>query len=346
MPPESKILLLIIGSANKRKGGDQHYDASASIVAYLPEVQKASLISGRARILGLIKRGAVDRLGNRITDFPQNRQLVAGPDLGGKAIGALYLPAARRFYGSFYVQLLPDGHDLLTNSRHHVLMLTPLYGLVMPLELIQDHDCHIDAHVAFRRTWTDNDRLTDVLIAYIQRFGITTVLDLTGLQNFRYLIRWSKARQICKKVLHCFGEQTWGSGLLTPLGNLTRELLLKATQNKIAGIEAGMYYDTPTDRIYFHSSETAPTGLRHELARQVTEFNGADEIVRMGRCIRAMLHWLGGEPNDESVPKVIRQLTESGHIPIDIKKHMLSITYERNNVEHKPKCEPTTDRVG
>jgi len=149
MPRESKTLLLIIGSDNKRKGGEQHYDPSLSIVSYLPEDQKASLVSGRARILRLIKRGGVDRSGNRIADLPRNRQLVAGHDLGGKATGARYLPAAQRFYGSFYAQLAPEGYDLLINSRHHVLILTPLYGLVTPSEPIQDHDCHIDDHITF-----------------------------------------------------------------------------------------------------------------------------------------------------------------------------------------------------
>jgi hypothetical protein len=121
---------------------------------------------------------------------------------------------------------------------------------------------------------------------------------------------------------------------LTPLGYLTKELLAKATESKLLNIQAGMYFETPTDKIYFHSSEHAPQGLPEELERQIAEFNSADEIVRMGRCVRGIPHLLIGDFYEEEIPSRTRKLAERGEIPPEIERCMQNITRWRNKIEH------------
>jgi len=93
-----------------------------------------------------------------------------------------------------------------------------------------------------------------------------------------------------------------------------------------------MYFETPTDTVYFHTSENTPRGLPDELEKQITEFNGADEVVRMGRCIRGILHLLSGELDDEEIQ---RHIKENEQIPNEVKDCMSRIIRWRNNIEHK-----------
>jgi len=332
--PNSKALILIICSNNKQKGGVKEYNQALSLTSFLPERYATALTEGRARILRLIKKGGITRDGVRIAELPRNEQLEKGVEFGGTSQEALYLPAAERYRGSFYAQLGSDGLDLLLNARHHVLILSGLYGLVTPSEPIQNYSCHVDDHPTIRRWWTENYRLTDIFLAYIKQFGITHVLDLTALKSYRHLIDWGKVRAEVKTVVHCFGKQSAGDGLLTPLGYLTKELLTKATESKVLNIHAGLNFETPTDSIYFHSSEHAPQGLPEELERQIAEFNSADEIVRMGRCVRGILHLLIGDFYEEEIPSRTRKLAERGEIPPEIERCMQNITRWRNKIEH------------
>ncbi len=332
--PDSRVLILIICSNNKQKGGIGEYYPELSITSCLPDEYATSLTEGRARILRLIMKGGLTRDGVPIAELPRNRQLVKGVEFGGASQEALYLPAGERYRGSFYAQLGPNGPNLLMKSRYHILILSGLYGLVLPSEPIQNYSCHVDDHPTIRKYWTDNYRLTDIFIAYIKRFDITHVFDFTALSSYRHLIHWSKVRSAVNAMFHCFGEQSVGDGLLTPLGYLTRELLSKAKEDKLLNIRAGMYFDAPTERIYFHSSEHSPVGLPHELERQITAFNSADEIVRMGRCVRGMLQLLTGDFRDEEMPRRARELADRGLISHEIKESMLRILRWRNKIEH------------
>ena len=235
--PSSGVLILIIGSNTKKRGGAKNYNRELSIVASLPPTAASLLVQGRRRILQLITQGGYSRNKVRLADMPSNTTLVNGPEFGGDAQDGLYMPATERFHGRFFDRLGPNSIELLTNTRHHVLIVTPLYGLVAPSEPIQDHQCHINDHPNFRRVWTQDDRLTDVLLAYMRRHGITHVLDLTAQNSYRLLIAWERVRAEAKKALHCFGTQTAGSDFLIPLGFLCREILSKWTEEKITSAQ-------------------------------------------------------------------------------------------------------------
>jgi len=59
--PNSKVLILIICSNNKKGGGAKEYDPALSIISCLSAGCATSLIEGRARILRLIKKGGIAR---------------------------------------------------------------------------------------------------------------------------------------------------------------------------------------------------------------------------------------------------------------------------------------------
>ncbi len=334
---KSRILILIIGSNTKQKGGVADYSRDQSILAHVPLTSANMLIQGRGRVLRWIYRGGVTRHGVRIADMPSNQTLVEGPEFGGTSAGGLYLPAAARFRGRLFAKLEPDAADLLISARHHVLILTGLYGFVTPAEPIQDHQCHIDDHPNFRRFWTEDDLLTNVLVAYMKQHGITHVVDMTAQNSYRFLVAWERVRAQAQVVVHCFGAQSVGDEFLIPLGALAKEMLSKATESKLQSIQPGMFFETPYERVYFQPSPRPPANAPHELERQRAELNVADELGRMRRCIIRTMDTLTVSSFDQSAKGVqgrIRRLAAQGHLPSHIEDRMIDITRARNSIEY------------
>lgn len=334
---KSKFLLLVIGSNHKQKGGDEEYRRDQSILAHVPDVSANLLIRGRARILRWIFQGGVTRHGMLIAEMPSNQALVDGPEFGGTSNGALYLPAAVRFRGRLFAKLEPDAVDLLTKTRHHVLILTGLYGLVTPNEVIQDHQCHVDDHPNFHEFWTHDDLLTDVLVAYIRQNGITHVIDMTAQNSYRFLIAWERVRAQAKIVVHCFGTQSVGDELLMPLGVLARELLSKASEGRLPRVEPGTFFDTPYERVYFYPSPRPPEDAPHEIERQRAQISVEDELGRMRRCFIRVMDTLSAGSTARPAHGVqgrIKQLADAGDIPAKVAEGMLDITRIRNSVEY------------
>jgi hypothetical protein len=335
--PDSHVLMLVIGSNTKRRGGVGNYAPDLAITASLPTKHASLLVEGRSRVLRLILRGGVTRHKVRIADLPANRTLVNGPEFGGSRTDGLYLPAAERFSGRLYSQLERQGASLLPGARCHVLILTGLYGLVTPSESTQDHQCHVDDHPTFRKLWTQDDRLTEILLAYMRHFGITHVLDLTAQNSYRFLIAWERIRKEAEVVLHFFGEQTAGDELLVPLGALVRDWLCNATEEKLLSLRPGTSVETPYERVYLQPLPKPPTYAPQESERQGVELNVADELGRMRRCIIRLADataeglW---EEDDVGVQGRITKLARQGRIPHVIADYMIHITRTRNKAEY------------
>ncbi|MGH2593776.1 MAG: hypothetical protein ACRDGG_09710 [Anaerolineae bacterium] len=270
-----------------------------------------------------------------MADLPYNRKLVDGPDFNGIAAGGLYMPAAQRFRGRFYAELGSNGLLLLTDSRHHVLILTPLYGLVMPSEPIQNHSCYVNDHADIHRYWTEEDRLTKVLIAYMDRYGITQVLDLTAEAAFRNLIAWESIRTKAK-VLHCFGEQNAGPAVLRAFAVVAKQFLEKAPNDALSDIKDGAAFDTPYERVLFRLVPRPPAGAPEEFELHRTLLTVADELGRMRRNIIRVLNQLHRSPTTrEGVINQIDKLKEMKRLPTDIAIFMKTIVSVRNRVEYE-----------
>ncbi len=336
MAEQRKVLFVTICSNNKKTGGSAGYDRSRSIAACLDASLGAELLDGRARVLEVIKKGGKTRDGKRIADLSRNRTLVKGPDLGGDSENGRYLPAEQRYRGSFYSQLGSDAHPLLSAGPASAVILSGLYGVLLPDEPIQDYSCHLNDHPSIRNVWSGSNLATEVLLRLVRNQGIEKIIDFTALHSYRYLLDWCRIRaSVPGGVLHLFGEQTRGESLLTPLGALARSLLVERTEQELLRLENGQFLKTETERIYCHSGDHPPQKLPQGLQDEVNLFDACDEVVRMARDVRRQLHALDPAFEDKGMPSRIDRLAAERGIPSEVAQAMKDIMKWRNEIEHQ-----------
>ena len=243
--------------------------------------------------LGLITGGESSRDGKPLRSFPFNESLVSGPDfqLQGSTKLGKYLRAAVRYGGRFYVALGTDRLSALTNAPHHVLIVSGLYGLLTPSELIQCYSCHVPDHPDIAKRWTDNDLLSRIILAYIEAYGITKVFDFMAADAYRNLISWEMIRHATKgNVLHCFSKQYAGGALLPSLGQLVKEFFA-ASESTLQGLKPGDPWRIPDDEIVFQPFPVPDKpDIAREIHRQRIRLSSADKIGRMRRNIVTILH--------------------------------------------------------
>ena len=272
--------------------------------------------------------------------LPYNGSLVEGPDFQLKGITkcGMYLPAAKRYRGRFYVALGPDGPSLLTDTLHHVLIISGLYGLLTPSELIQCYSCNVSDHPTIAKRWREDDRLTGVLVAYIQTFGITKVFDFMAVDAYRSLISWGDVRHATKgNVLHCFSRQFAGDALLPSLGTLARKLLARP-ESDLLSIKAEDSEKILDDEILFLPFPIpGKSDVTYEMRKQMVRLTDADKIGRMRRNINKILACALG-PDDASYGfgERVKKLRTHG-IPRDLEIANLMWCFEekRNPVEYE-----------
>jgi cytoplasmic iron level regulating protein YaaA (DUF328/UPF0246 family) len=240
MMEKTGILIITICSNNKRQGGRPFVKGILSLLTALPE-HAPTIIKKRQTILHLLKEGGAIRDGVEISRMQLNSRLKLGPDFGGDE-SSLYMPAYERYIGRFFVEVGKDNPCILAETVHHVLILSGPYGILLPEEQIQAYSCHVDDHPQISETWKDAAFLTSLVLAYINKYSIKRVLDLTGQESYRNLIDWDR---IAKKIntIHFFSEQYTGASALLSLGELARTRLLTKTEDEILAID-------PRDPIY------------------------------------------------------------------------------------------------
>ena len=260
--PNSKILILAICSFTKTTGGVADYHEQDTIISRLSQKAKNTLLQNRADVWYLIKLSdRIDWQGVPASELAFNQNLVQGIDLGGHDKPARYLPALQRYDGRFF-QTLGGGDDRLQllRSRHHILFISGLYGLVIPAEPIQLYSCPLSPQVA--GVWTRDHVLTDVLIDYVAKHGISRIFDLTAVDAYRKLIDWSAvSSQTETDVLHCFYTMGSGDYALIPFGQLTRDYLSKAPESELLSMKP----ETDMNGVVFRSVQVTQPGLPDEL---------------------------------------------------------------------------------
>jgi len=258
----SRTLFLTICSNHKTTGGSPRYDPQNSIPKLLPDLAQG-LLEHRNRIRQLIMRGDIIISGVPINEMPYNARLAQGGDMGGTS-SSLYLAAVLRYQGRYYTELGADRLKRLHQSPHHMLIISGLYGLLTPDELIQGYTCHVLHHPEIASTWTKKMPLTSLLLAYIRLFGIQRVFDLTAQRAYRDLLDWSRISGKAR-VLHVFGETNAGPDLLPALGQATLQWLSE-DETKLESIKAGDTYVTGVERLAFTIAPTPPPGFPVESA--------------------------------------------------------------------------------
>ncbi len=235
----SDHIILISCSNGKMRGGDAAYNPDHSIAAVLPSHVRKELCSRRCAVASLILEGRVeDRLrgdGNR-RDSRYNTGLAVGPDLGGGlceecSVGVpsgpsvQYLPAYRRYDGRFFAHAGEDAFEKAIVEECHVLIVSGLYGLLLPEEPIQAYNCHLDdetmgdggdatgdAHgrdgeqmgARISETWRRDGLPTRLLQAFIQWHDdhhdhtIAHVVDLLSETSYQRIFDWEELHGVFK----------------------------------------------------------------------------------------------------------------------------------------------------
>jgi mRNA-degrading endonuclease RelE of RelBE toxin-antitoxin system len=237
--PSSSILFITLGSKAQWSGGETEYNEQDSIISRLPIGTGRSLLRLRGEALTWLKENKDARWqGVIVSELKNNANLVMGRDFKGNDDRARYFPALRRFKGRFFKTLERDGQTSLYQSRHHAQFLCALYGLMTPIEPIQMYDCPLETDWPVFRMWTEDDALTNILLAYIKKNSVGRVFDLTATEIRRRLIFWPAIHHELKgNVLHCFDTAGAGDDSLIPFGEAMKDYLLRAPAEELMNIQ-------------------------------------------------------------------------------------------------------------
>ena len=228
------VLFLTNCSLTKEFGGSAEYDEAQAITSVLADPLRDRLLKRRASVFQVVKNSTdFDWQGTPVSELEYNRELTSGPDLGGRHT-ATYLPALDRYEGRFFHTLGAEGKKKLTESEHHTLFLSGLYGLLRPTEPVQLYSCPLAPPIA--ELWRKDALLTDVLCYYIERFEIARIIDLTAIDTYRRLIDWEKVAATKTDVLHCFDAMAAGDYALTSFGKCLATELLGLSENGIVDL--------------------------------------------------------------------------------------------------------------
>ncbi|HNQ29208.1 MAG TPA: peroxide stress protein YaaA [Methanolinea sp.] len=187
----------------------------------------------------LIFNGGLENKGTLLEQHPLNLGLRRGEDFNGKA-NARYLPAIDRYTGGFYAGKGSDGktYELkssLNHSSHHLLIISGLYGLLLPEEQIQLYESPLEDLQEIQEIWKTENRLTNLLSAYIRAQGINLVVDMTGQRAYQQLIHWPAIEALKDvRVLHAMAKigpgedqiKTFAAALCDPLLRMPASELL------------------------------------------------------------------------------------------------------------------------
>ncbi len=219
----SPVLFLGLCSLNKATiSSDTPYQRDQSIAAQFKEPQAIKLLyQTRNLSFDLIFNGGLENKGTLLAEHPLNQGLRRGPDFNGKA-SAKYLPAIDRYTGRFYAGKSSDGkiYDLktsLSTSSHHFLIISGLYGLLLPWEQIQLYESPLEDLQQIQEVWKTDNRLTQLLSFYIKARGIQLVVDMTGQRAYQQLIDWPTIDALKDvRVLHAMAKIGPGEDQIKP----------------------------------------------------------------------------------------------------------------------------------
>ena len=285
----NRVLFLTICSFTKARGGEPAYDEKSAITSVLSPESKVRLLERREAVRQLVT-GQVDLelQGNPLSEHDFNRALAKGTDFGGRHTAA-YLPAVHRYDGRFFLALGTDGRKNLAESRHHVLFLSGLYGLLRTTESIQLYSCPLSGQVA--ELWNSDSLLTELLCEYMRRCSVAKIFDLTGVDAYRRLIDWPQVADTGVEVLHCFSTSAAGDSALPYFGKLLASSLLDLSEDELLGVRP----ETEMGSIRFRSLPKPPSGYPEEVAeilsaRQEEDILQPLPLASLGEYIR------GGNP--------------------------------------------------
>jgi hypothetical protein len=252
------------------------------------------MYDARRQIRKLITSDMASRHGKPLNQMPFNQDIVYGMDFRGPVKRGDYLPALQRYDGRFYKEFgkQEERRSFLASNefKHDILIVSGLYGLLTPTELIQCYSCHVTDHSAIAKQWTENDLLTRLIVEYIKKRSIVKVFDFMGEESYRKLISWEMIRHETRNnVLHCYSKQFAGADLLPSLGILTRKFLLEKSESELLNIRNEQVEKVPNDEIVFLRFPVPGKELAREIIEHAIIASDLDKIGRMRRNILRFL---------------------------------------------------------
>ena len=341
--PDSRVLILVLSSKTQQTGGASAYGDEDTMVARLPENQKAGFIRARRSLWQQMVTAREREHGRSVAEHVRMDGLREGRDLGGEDPGARYLPAVDRYAGRFFMALGDEGREMLRAPRYHVILLSNIYGLVWPTEPIQVYSSPVRDELGEPLRWiydTWNGRghvLTSALRAYIAERRITALFDLTADPQFQELVSWDKlAKVMGLSLLRCWGTRSAGPDSLPAFGHLTRSLLSKS-EDELLSIRAGDRADAVCEEVIFGpASEEPPPGA---LSYQPETRDWRDHIARARQGVVELVRRMEGpqaisQTYRPAVGKRIGELQRRGALTSGVEHTMRGILCLRNRVAY------------
>lgn len=190
--PDSRILIITLDSFFKETGGIPDYNPCLSISHKLPD-QSKRIFEVRQNIWSSLRKDEI-RWPNDNKELIINQKLVNAADFGGKETNALFLPAIHRYTGDFYQALGDGGKQALLKSKHHFLIISACYGILKPIEHIQNYACQFGnpPNKSYSQWVRRKQDITKILIAYLMKHGIKRIFDFTqcAVPAYQKAIKW------------------------------------------------------------------------------------------------------------------------------------------------------------
>lgn len=190
-----ETLLLFPCCAGKKAGGNNWQGDNAGIADYLSPDAYMQLLNARKALLHECWNTGRYSTGK----YEKNRAVTIGPDFGGAEKSGKYLPALQRYAGSLYKagQSWKDNVNaaLTDGNSPRLLIVSALYGLLHPHELIQDYNLQMSDSPA-KRTWSRY--MPELLADYVRRNNVKRIVMYFG-SSTAYL---KVTAQAAKPLLH------------------------------------------------------------------------------------------------------------------------------------------------
>jgi len=257
------VLIVVSCSRDKATGPGKPYEPE-SFIEYLPESMRPKVLEMRAFVRNNILNGNVDDLyqreGNR-KDRASNQSLTSGPDFGGREQLPVYLKARERYQGRLFCRIVDADWGKAKELGYHVLILSGMYGWLVPDEMIQNYDCHIsdrvkieDRVISLGSIW--GALLTEALASYVAINKIDYVIDLLSEESYQNAIDWPRLNKV--SVLHRVFKERSGPNTLPYLAlYFINEILRYKVENLPAKILPGLFIEKDYfegDQLVFESS--------------------------------------------------------------------------------------------
>lgn len=248
MIEKSGILFLAICSQTKNEEFDTYcplYSSDRSVLTKLSSTGQSLLLKERNFSRKLLKESNFKVGSKLLSELSWNKSLVKGPDFDGTEKGK-YLPALDVYRGGFYRSLGPDGIQSIRNSPHHVLIISGLYGLLLPDELIQIYESPLEDFSAIQEIWQENNALTEILLDYLLSNNVKMIINLSSQLAYIHLIDWGtlsyeyfKTTKHDLKILYGTHEIMKGPEALKILGDVLGSKLISMNEQDLVALNDG-----------------------------------------------------------------------------------------------------------